>query len=219
MAIGIKSQTLILLSTAIILGSGLYLFEQQLPPTVSETPAAELFTFNESDVIGLKIQSRSGVIDLQRDASGKWQILQPVAGAAEEGAVIFLLNLLVTSRSDRALDVPSQTMNEFGLGQPRATVDITLEDQTRHRLLVGNPTFDQANVYAQVDPPQPLPEEVEIVLVSMDLLNAVTRPAEEWKRQTTPEAETEPFPAPSLENEIPGSAIDSSPDPSPDSPQ
>ncbi|MDG2989480.1 DUF4340 domain-containing protein [Candidatus Synechococcus calcipolaris G9] len=208
MGIGIQSKTLILLSTAIILGGGLYFFEQQLPPPASEvTTADELFTFQESDVIGLRIQTRDGVIELQRDDSGKWKILKPVAGMAEEGAVVFLLNLLATSRSDRSLDVPSQTIYEFGLGQPTATVDITLADQTRHRLFIGNRTFDQEKVYAQVDPPETLLEEMEIVLVSTDLLNAVTRPVSEWQSQPTVSPDLES----TLENDSPEPAATGSP--------
>lgn len=208
MGIGIQSKTLILLSTAVILGSGLYFFEQQLPPPASETDTAEeLFTFGESDVIGLRIETRDRVIELQRDGANQWKLLQPVTGTAEEGAVAFLLNLLATSRSDRSLEVPSQTIHEFGLGQPTATVDITLVDQTRHRLVIGNRTFDQEKLYAQVDPPQTLPEEIEIVLVSMDLLNAVSRPTSEWQNLPTVSPDLES----SLENDSPEPTTNGSP--------
>ncbi len=185
MASGIRTKTLILLATAAILGGGLYLFEQQLPsPTSSDTQTKKpLFAFQEDDVVALKIVAPDYSLNLKKLATGNWVIHREKQTPAEEGAVVFLLNLLATGQRDRSLDVPTERAKDYGLAPPMATVDITLKDGQQHRLRLGDTTFDGLKLYAEIDPPTQPQEKMTVTLVPLDLKNAVQRPLQEWERQ------------------------------------
>ncbi|WNC87039.1 DUF4340 domain-containing protein [Thermosynechococcus sp. QKsg1] len=185
MATGIRTQTLVLLATAAILGGGLYLFEQQLPtPNSTDTAAKKpLFGFQEGDVVALKIITPDYSLNLRKLVTGHWVIDREKQTPAEEGTVVFLLNLLTTGQRDRSLDVPTERAGDYGLAPPMATVDITLKDGQQHRLHLGDTTFDGLKLYAEIDPPAEPREKMTVTLVPLDLKNALQRPLQEWERQ------------------------------------
>ncbi|XFA73900.1 DUF4340 domain-containing protein [Thermosynechococcaceae cyanobacterium Okahandja] len=188
MAIGIRTKTLILLATAAILGGGLFLFEQQLPqPNGADQPVkAPLFGFQEADVVALRIVAPQYTLNLKKQETGTWLIDREQDVPAEEGTVVFLLNLLATGQRDRSLDVPASRAADYGLSPPKATIDITLKDGSQHQLLLGNPTFDGLQLYGEIDP-QPEPRDtMTVTLVPLDLQNAIERPLIEWERQPRP---------------------------------
>jgi hypothetical protein len=188
MATGIRTKTLILLATAAILGGSLFLFEQQLPApnAPSQQTKARLFSFQEADVTALKIVAPQYTLNLKKQETGTWVIQREQEVPAEEGTVVFLLNLLTTGERDRSLDVPANRAADYGLLPPMATLEITLKDGTQHRLLLGNPTFDGRQLYAEIDP-QPQPRDtMTVTLVPLDLKNAIERPLIEWERQPAP---------------------------------
>lgn len=185
MASGIRTKTLVLLATAAILGGGLYLFEQQLPSSNSSDTATKqpLFNFQEGDVVALKIIAPDYTLNLKKLATGTWVIVREKQIPAEEGTVVFLLNLLATGQRDRSLDVPTERAKDYGLAPPMATVDITLKDGQQHRLRLGDTTFDGLKLYAEIDPPTQPQEKMTVTLIPLDLKNAVQRPLQEWERQ------------------------------------
>ncbi|BAC08438.1 DUF4340 domain-containing protein [Thermosynechococcus vestitus] len=185
MASGIRTKTLVLLTTAAILGGGLLLFEQQLPnPNRSDTPIKKpLFHFQEADVVALKIIAPDYSLNLKKLATGNWVIDREKQIPAQEGTVVFLLNLLATGQRDRSLDVPTERARDYGLAPPRATVDITLKDGQQHRLHLGDTTFDGLKLYAEIDPPAAPRQKMTVTLVPLDLRNALQRPLREWERQ------------------------------------
>ena len=95
----------------------------------------------------------------------------------------FLLNLLTTGKSDRTLVMtdPAKQRQEYGLDEPVATVEVKLNNQQSHRLILGKPDFNGTFLYAQADPPADQSEAIEVLLVSPDFENAVNRPLSEWK--------------------------------------
>jgi hypothetical protein len=102
---------------------------------------------------------------------------------ASDASVTFLLNLLTTGKSDRTLVMtdPGKQRQEYGLEQPVATVEVKLNNQQSHRLILGKPDFNGTFLYAQADPPADQSEAIEVLLVSPDFQNAVNRPLSEWK--------------------------------------
>lgn len=197
----IQRTPLILLAIAALLGSVVVVLETQRnqPSEVAQT-SQKLFPFEEADVqaftLTTPIYTRSFVKTVPaagaKSASpsptpatkaGVWQMTEPQAAIASDGAIAFLLNLLGTSRSEKTVTVPTAQLAEFGLAQPQAIVEVTLQNQKKHRLVLGNPDFNRSFLYAQVDPPaSPTPEQT-IHLVSLDFETAVNRPVEEWLQQ------------------------------------
>lgn len=102
---------------------------------------------------------------------------------ASDASVAFLLNLLATGKSDRTLVMtdPAKQRKEYGLDEPVATVEVKLNNQESHRLILGKPDFNGTFLYAQADPPADQSEALEVLLVSPDFQNAVNRPLSEWK--------------------------------------
>jgi hypothetical protein len=127
-------------------------------------------------------------------ANSKWQLQKPVKAPADDASVAYLLSLLATGRSDRTLKVPAAQKAEFGLDQPSATIEVKLQNQQTHRLVLGKPDFNGSFLYAQADPPATTPAEISVLLVSPDFNNAVTRPLSEW--QAKPETPPPPQPSP-----------------------
>ena len=124
--------------------------------------------------------------------------------------MIFLVNLMASGVSDRVFDVAPENLDDFGFDAPLAEVEVTLENNESHRLVLGNYDFNGTNIYAQViSPPDDSEAEssevenrevesseadtessanetessetVDVFIVSTSFDAAVNRPLEEWK--------------------------------------
>jgi hypothetical protein len=96
---------------------------------------------------------------------------------------------LTTSKHDRTLTVPTSQLPELGLEPPIATVDLTLTNTKSQRLVVGKPDFSNRFLYARANPASQPASQVEVLLIPIDLQNAIDRPLEDWK-QPAPSADT-----------------------------
>lgn len=200
----LQSRTLILLLTALAMAGGVYLYERQTSHSASLGQKEELtplFDFKEDQVQRLTVKTPAQTLIFERTAPAMpstWTMKSPQSGPANEGVIAFLLNLLATSQSDRTLTIPTAQIVEFGLQQPKATIEVTLNNQQTHRLVLGNATFDPAKLYAQVDPPAPPLANASIQIVPVDFANAVNRPLSEWRQppQSKPTL-IQPSPSPS----------------------
>lgn len=179
-----KLSTLILVGIALALGGGVYFWERQGGPTQSEKTAAQpIFTFQEDQVQAFTIKTRQQTLSFVRTgdkAKTAWLMKAPTQATASDASVAYLLNLLATARSDRSLTVPASQRRDFGLAQPLATVDVKLNNQEMHQLVLGHPNFNQSSLYAQVDPPA-TSESLKVLLVPTAFEDAVNRPLAEWK--------------------------------------
>ena len=163
----IQRTTLVLMLLAILLGGFVYFYEIRWT----------------SETIILERSPESGAT--------KWLMKSPDAVPANDGTVAYLLDLLEKEESERTLTIPASQLSQFGLQQPQATIDITLNNQKTHKLVVGKLNFDNRLVYAQIQDFSNKPNEnVEVVLVSKNFENAIKRSLSEWKavdnNKTTP---------------------------------
>jgi Domain of unknown function (DUF4340) len=155
---------------------------------------------------------------------GKWQLSAPLKVPANESTVAFLTNLLTTTQRDRTITISPDRAAEFGLDQPTATIAITLTDQTKHRLILGKPSFDRTFMYAQIDP-DPNAKELAVALISPQFANAVDRELKEWQVekkseqpsvQPTAQPTASPSPSPTASpSASPSPAVTPSPETSP----
>jgi hypothetical protein len=214
----LQKNTLVLLVAALLMGSGVLIYERvrgsDPSPTGSATADTKpLFSFKEDDVQAFTITLPSQTLSFERNpqpnANPKWQMKSPKVGPANDASVAFLLNLLATSPSQNRLEVDATQLKQFGLAPAQITVSVTLKNQQQHRLAIGTPTFDQAGIYGQVDAPaQPTPK-VQVQILPLNFLNAVSRPPNEWEP-----APVAPSPTPSLLTPPPSSPP-TSPTPTP----
>ncbi|MBV6627734.1 MAG: DUF4340 domain-containing protein [Rivularia sp. (in: Bacteria)] len=194
----LQRTTLVLVLLAILLGGFVYFYEFQWKSQQAEVKKKQqqLFSFKEDDVKNLKITTPSDTITLERAPESdktKWLMKSPVMGPANDGTVAYLLNLLETEKSERTLDSSASQLSEFGLKQPQATIDITLNNQKTHKLVLGNkPSFNNQLVYARKNLATKPDGSNEVILVSAKFENAVKRSLSEWKavdnQEKTPSA-------------------------------
>lgn len=195
--------TLILMFLALSLAGAVYFFEIQGKPQreAVAAKAKQLFAFTSDQVQSFTVKNLENTLTFERISGKKtgeinWKLTTPVQAQANEAAVVFLLDKLTTGKSDRTLNVPASQRSEFGLDQPRATVEVKLNNQQTHKLLLGKSDFSGNFLYAQVDPPEPsvqtigsqakVPsspgtQTISVLLVPIEFKNAVNRPLADWQ--------------------------------------
>ncbi|MEO0935130.1 MAG: DUF4340 domain-containing protein [Cyanobacteria bacterium J06641_2] len=193
----LQRTTLVLLVLAILLGGFVYFYEFQWKSQQEQVKKKkqQLFAFKEDDVKALKITTPSETINLERSPESgktKWLMKSPENVPANDGTVAYLLNLLETEKTERSVSTPPSELAEFGLKQPQATIDITLNNQKTHKLVLGKPSFDNRFVYAQNNFATTPDGNFEVVSVSQKFENAIKRSLSEWKA-----VENNPSPSPS----------------------
>lgn len=195
----IKSSTLVLLVAAAVLGGIALIVQQQPappPPDSSGQVASEperIFDFQEADVQQLTVQTQLRTLKFKRGTDNQWQMLEPEQTTASTPSIAFLLDLMATGKTQRTLTAPASDRQQFGFHQPLATIEVTLNNQQTHRLILGEYDFNRSFLYAQADPASDA-QELSVLLVSPNFENAVNRPLDEWKQPAT--AEKSPSPSP-----------------------
>ena len=206
--------TLLLLVSAIALGGGVLLFENRggsdRSNSVEEAQGEPLLPFEESAITQFTLnRADAGDLSFVRDESRTWQMSQPEDKTAESGAIAFLLSQLARP-SSRVVTVDSNSLGDFGLDNPEATITLEAEDsaedskadQSIYRIIVGNASFGGDQRYVQVidltgksdgdtseateAPSAPSTSDqadasqIEIHLVSGGIVDAIKRPTAEW---------------------------------------
>lgn len=185
--------SLILVFAALALGGFVYYTESKKPPQVDEAKSDEkpLFNFKEQDVQAFTVQTSKQTLAFEKTSltaqkdsskinSSSWLMRKPEVTPADESSIAFLLNLMATGKSDRAFNISAARKSEFGLEQPSVTVEVKLNNQQSHRLVIGKPSFNRNFLYAAIDPSANA--NLSVLLIPIDFQNAVDRPLIEWKR-------------------------------------
>ena len=183
----LQRTTLILLLLAAGLGGFVYYYEIQGATQRQEAKEQQqqIFSFREDQVQSLTIKNKDQILRFERSKGAgepKWQMKSPSNTPASDASVAYLLDLLVSGKSDRTLAVPVAQLQEYGLQEPQVTVEVKLNTQETHRLILGQPNFNRSFLYAQADPPVQPNSQVDVLLVSTNFENAVNRPLSEWKQ-------------------------------------
>lgn len=198
----LPKSTLILLLLALGLGGFVYFYEIRGATQRQEasSQARQIFAFTEAQVKDLTVKTPTGTLKFERvDKSGQsnWQMKVPSNTPASDASVAYLLDLLAKGKSDRSLSASPSQLSEYGLDRPQATINVTLQNDRTHQLILGKPNFDRSFLYAQADPPAQNTGNVDVLLVSPDFSNAVNRQLSEWKSQNDIKpSTTSPNPSP-----------------------
>lgn len=184
----IKPTTFFLVLAALLLGGVVVMVQSQPSPKQADAAKAgeELYGFQEKQVKSFTLQTGDRTLEFERDRAGKWQMVKPEKTLASDPSVAFLLDLLATGKSDRTVTVPAKDQAQYGFDQPLATVNVKLDNQETHKLILGGYDFNRSFIYAQVDPPTPAPSDLKLHLVAPSFEGAVKRPLAEWKQSNQP---------------------------------
>ena len=178
----IKPTTLFLVLAAALMGGVVIVAGNQRPPEQTESQLGQkLFAFEEKQVQSLTVKTQLRSLQFERDQSGKWQMTEPEKTVASDASIAYLLDLLA-GKSDRTFTALASDRESFGFHQPLATINVVLNNQETHKLLLGGYDFNRSFIYALVDPPPALSGEIKVFLASPNFENAVNRPFEEWKQ-------------------------------------
>lgn len=200
-----QRSTWILLLVALGFGGLVYGMEQRQPvqPETAIPTAQPIFSLAADQVKTLRLQTRQQTLLFKQSApersaaratpggsvpqlpelSSTWRLQQPLQAPASEASVAYLLNLMATGMADRVLTIAASQKAQFGFDQPLAIVEVTLEDQTRHQLVIGDFTFDESYLYALADPSSQPSGALKVLLIPTVFENAVNRPLGEWQDQ------------------------------------
>ncbi|MEM9815093.1 MAG: DUF4340 domain-containing protein [Cyanobacteria bacterium P01_D01_bin.6] len=187
----LQRSTVVLVAAALLLG-GVVLLTQSRESTPTGSTAEQnnsasspIYDFAETDVMVLQIETAGQIVAFEKDDEDFWQMVEPDNQPAEEAAIAFLLSRLVTDGLLSTTTIEAANQSDFGLDDPFATVALTLADGTSHTLILGNADFSGDNYYALVDPETfPLAAdagEVEVAIVTQNIINGVDRPLDEWQ--------------------------------------
>lgn len=195
MPLKLKPLTWGLLGAALLLGGGVAVWEMRQPPAqnqVENNPDQRQFTFTTDMAQAIGIRQRDQYLKLYRSA-GKdpvWKMDWPQPMEVSVPAVDFLLNALMTSKTDRDFDVDVQKLAEYGLAEPTAILTIQLVTGKTHELRLGNPDFKGDAVYALIDPADPPTDTVRIHLLPRSLIELARRSPQEWQQASLNSSET-----------------------------
>lgn len=197
----LQRTTLILLLLALGLGGFVYFYEIQGATQRQEAKEQkqQIFSFEQEQVQSFAVKTKQQTLNFERDEPGiSWRMKTPSDTPASDASVSYLMNLLVKGKSDRTIQATSAQLQEYGLTQPQATIEVKLKNSQTHQLLLGKPSFSGNFLYAQADPPAKPSGNVDVLLVSPDFENAVNRQLSEWKiNEPKPEALDKGSPSPS----------------------
>lgn len=101
-----------------------------------------IFSFLKEDVTHLTIRSEEEEIELQIDAAGAWQLLKPLASAADGTEVEAITELMSSLETDGFAE--PKDLSEYGLDAPKMSITATLKDGSARTLLIG---VEESGVY------------------------------------------------------------------------
>lgn len=137
-----------------VLGIGLYFSnkaekeKEGKPPADAPPKIVEVATdqINRIDVV-----KGGETTTVLRGNDGKWSITAPKTLRADQDSVNGLANTFNALASDRLVEEKAADLKTYGLETPGTTVTITKKDGKTVKLLLGDETPTQSNVYAKVD--------------------------------------------------------------------
>jgi hypothetical protein len=184
-AMKLQKTTLVLIISALLLGTVVYFYETQGKAEQQEKTQTrkQLFRFTENQITRVTIETQAETLTFEKtgDLPDPWQMKEPRDTTANDAAVVYLLDLLSKSTYQSSFSVAKSQLQNYGLDQPLATVTVALVNGETHRLLLGSESFDESSLYAQVDP-QKNSEDPKVFLVPISFKNAVQRDLEEWEK-------------------------------------
>jgi hypothetical protein len=196
LAMKLKAATIWLSAIALVAVVVVVLETQRSPQMTEQAQGVEpIFEFEDDQIQAMTLTTPEYDLSFVRADAG-WQQASDDT-KANDASVAYLLNLLVSGESDRILEIPADDWGDFGFDEPLAVIEVTVENngvnETRS-LTLGAYDFNGSSIYALRDLPETAPdglETLDVLLVTPDFENAVSRPLAEWTQPDESPGETE----------------------------
>jgi Domain of unknown function (DUF4340) len=147
-----------LLVAAIVLAglSGAIYWSNHHPPAEATSKASsdtppKILDLKEADISKVEIKKKSSEeLALEKNSSGKWQIIAPKQLSADQDAVSSMMSTLSSLNSDRLVDDKASDLKQYGLAEPSLEIDLTTK-QKPQKLLIGDDSPTGSAVFAKLE--------------------------------------------------------------------
>ena len=177
----LKKNTLLLVLSAILLGTVIYLIEvrseRQKSAIINEQK--KLTNIDSENIKKIIIDRSNSTLELMA-TDNDWQMIKPRQFMINDGVMAFLLDLIQEGKSDRIIKTSPDGLSQYSLEPSLATITIELTNGDRQQILLGKETIDSNLIYANVIPQQ-TQSYTEVLLVSKNWQYAINRDLAEWK--------------------------------------
>jgi Domain of unknown function (DUF4340) len=206
-----KKSTVLLFASALVLGTSIFIYEVTIAPQMeaNKLERQKVFDFEMAQVKSLTLETPERTLEFIRvqsqpeSAEPKWEmkVLESSTKSelndrnsiqANEAYVSFLISLLVNAQSDRQIPLSADRKVEYGLDKPQATIDFTLKNDKRYKLVLGKRDFSDNFLYAIANPPDDANAKLSAILLPINFENGINRPLSEWKAETETTEQTKP---------------------------
>ena len=178
----LKKTTWILMITALVLSVWVTLSgEFQKRQEMKNITAQKIFNVEEEQIQKIIINQKDLTLEFEAisEQESSWSMVQPEKTLADDAAISFLTELLVSDTSDRVITLNPSSLAEYGLDQPIATITFVTTDGKTHKINLGKSTIGDRFIYAQIVDQSTANNKV--ILVSKNWQYAVERDYQEWK--------------------------------------
>jgi len=128
----------------------IYFIDSKREPPGSTTKEKLFGTVKPEDLEEMQVKSAEGEMTRLQKVDDKWQIVEPVKAAADEGEASSLANSLSGLEIDRVVDENAADLKPYGLEQPRLELGFKAKgDKEFRRVLVGDKTPTNSGLYAR----------------------------------------------------------------------
>lgn len=141
----------IVVTLAVLLGLGLYVYFVELPKAREDAAAKTVLRLEADEIATLTLTYPDREIGLQQTAAGEWNLTAPIETKADDTTVNNLVNTVTTEEITRSLTPDEDAgIALYGLDAPLVLLDVTLSDGTKlPRVSVGKDTPVGFSVYVQ----------------------------------------------------------------------
>jgi hypothetical protein len=148
---GAKS-LLVLLVVAAGLGAYAYFVESERDLADPATRREKVFTVETGKIEEVEVRAIAGDVTTIRKTGSDWQIVSPMAAAADQSAASSLVSTLESLEMQKTLEDNPASVSAYGLDPPRFSVAFKAAGTaTPHRLNIGNKTPTGSDLYARVE--------------------------------------------------------------------
>jgi hypothetical protein len=128
----------------------IYFVDSKREPAGSTTKEKLFASARTEDVEELQVKNADGEASHLQKVDGKWQLVDPVKAAADEGEASSIASSVTSLEIQRVVDENAGDLKQYGLEPARLEVGFKAKgDKEFHRVLIGEKTPTGSDLYAR----------------------------------------------------------------------
>lgn len=198
----ISKPTLVILVLAILIGGGTYYYQKKhsAPPAPADASKPVFPSMQSADIQSIAVNHisdakdpKEATIEMSRTGDG-WQITQPLKTPADTSSVQGIADGLAEASSSQSEPGTPDRLKAYGLDPGVLSIDFTLKNGTKHKVLLGNKDFTGNDVYALVDSQQ------KVTLLPNSLMTSADKTADDLRDKAVLHVDTDQAKSAELKN-------------------